>query len=172
MSIVAATVSTPAIAGGPTGVEYLINVPQHMLDRWAAEVAALAPRKVKNWKGSSYDNTGRKVAVRYSQEGVLTAHGLVHFVAKTDGKEKRVMDKEGAEVKGWVAVVSQESVARLMQHPDYIIDAVNHRIAQSFVDGTINEVRQAMAAEARTGNHCPRNHPIAVPTRAGEPVRG
>ena len=26
--------------------------------------------------------------------------------------------------------------------------------------------------ENMTGNHGPRNHPIAVPTRAGEPVRG
>ena len=28
-----------------------------------------------------------------------------------------------------------------------------------------------MQAESHTGNHRPRNHPISIPTRAGEPVR-
>ena len=35
-------------------------------------------------------------------------------------------------------------------------------------DGTFFDI----VASNHTGNHEPRNHPISVPTKAGEPVRG
>ena len=81
------------------------------------------------------------------------------------------MDKNGADVKGWAAVVSYESVARQMQRPDAITNVVDPRLTQAIVDGTTAEMHQTLLAETATGNHGPRNHPIAVPTRAGEPVR-
>ncbi len=88
------------------------------------------------------------------------------------GTPDRPGDGLGAEVKGWAPVVSYESVARQMQRPDAIIDVVDPRFTQAIVDGTADEMHRTMVAETATGNHGPRNHPIAVPTRAGEPVRG
>ena len=91
--------------GNPGSVDYHVGMPQRVIDGWTAKIATLAPRKVKNWKGTATNATGRWAIVRYSQEGIQTVHGLMHFETKTDGTEKRAMYNMGVEVKDWVTVV-------------------------------------------------------------------
>ena len=169
-----ATAATTTMVNDEEGVErrqYCIDVPQYMIDLWTTEIAKLAPRKVKNWKGKSRDTTGRLAIVRYSVDGVWTAYGVTHFVEKADEGTKREMIKHKTPVCEWVPVVSYEAVAQpTTEIPDNEpFDPID---TQAMLDGFGHEQFLEALNENHTGNHGPRNHAIGVPTRAGEPVRG
>ena len=141
---------------------------------WTREVSALPPRKAKNWKGKSWDVSGRLAIIRFVPEGFVTQENdVTHFMEKASDKFKAEIEKTVAPAPDWVPVISRDVVAQRMRSAG-TEEFVSHdaRMSQAILDGTGLEECHNRMLENMTGNHGPRNHPIAVPTRAGEPVRG
>ena len=149
-------------------------LPRSLIQSWEDEIAAMKPRKAKNWKTKVPNCSGQLDVVRYVPEGVqvdVPGGERVHFVLKTSDWDKnanrKFQSKGGTVVGDWIPIVPADSVV-----PSAEAVADNPRVAQAILDGTWQEELRNIVDENATGNHGPRNHRIGVPTRAGEPVRG
>ena len=137
---------------------------------WKAQIAALPARKRKNWKGSTTDRFGARGVVVYDPQGIeVPGYGRTHFKQRMSEQKKSMYDTE----QEWRPVMP---IGWQQQEPEEV-NIIHFRTG---TDATMDEhtpenQRDMLVTEMRanqTGNHEPRNHPIRVPTRPGEPVRG
>jgi hypothetical protein len=134
---------------------HINRVPKEGIDLWNLEVNALSTKKQKLWKGSLTDKKGTRQRVRFvgSQDDPVP-----HSYQCYNPSDR---SNNGGT---WVPIVACEDIPK---HECTVISRAGQRLdnSVSWCD-TFNEIIH----ENHTGNHY-RNRSIAVPTRAGEPVR-
>jgi hypothetical protein len=146
-----------------------------LYQEWAAEVAALPPRKQKKWSSWVMDKHGCRITVRYApQEAGLGVHTLFEERLTAQSAADR-----GLPTGTWIPVqsVSQraEKAARMKENGEELL--VADIASRSFVQPTLDNAEHvalawADAAAAHTGNHRPNVRAVRVPTAPGQPVRG
>ena len=147
------------------------SIPEIRIASWEAEISAIKPRKRKNWTGSLQDRFGVLTRVRYNEEGVPIPGStyVSHFENFLSGRRQGIRGTEDEWMPvvpaGLMAMINETTGIPLVRPPgDERLDHMSDRESL--------QQMQLMRMENHTGNHTARNHPIAVPTSAGEPVRG
>ena len=146
------------------------TIPEASYARMEAEVASLTPKQRKKWKTTICDNFGQKTSVRYNEAGIsIPGFNFVsNFENKMSGQKQGKMqtNQEWRPVKpsNLTVVADGRNVVLLRRGNDAALDGLP--------SSSQSEMLHAERVANHTGNHEPRNHSIAVPTRAGEPVRG
>ena len=145
--------------------EYRVAVSRNEIEAWKLKVEALPARKQKSWKGSLVDKWGVRSTVRF-RDGA--------FFNLVSEKKAADLRKEASE-RGMEYIVPDDLWVRILTIEDNLgkpLHAAAARLMDTVgtvdYDGTFFDIVDS----THTGNHGPRNHSIAVPTRAGEPVRG
>ena len=118
---------------------------------YLADVTSLPRKEQKKWKRHNELTDGTTVTVRFDGEfytNWLNQRVVMYPISK-------VHEMKAAILRG----KSKEHDGMMIQ-----TDATDPLELHTFMDHA--------QADSATGNHGPRNHSIAVPTRAGEPVRG
>ena len=156
-------------------VRHVATVCDAIYDRWSTEVAALPPRKRKNWSAAILDSYGTRRSVRYAPQEI--GWGLeTLFEERLTGRGAADRDlPEGS----WIPVQSvsmkAEKVARCQAvGADLLTVSVETgRLEAPILDNAAHVTRAlAERRERHTGNHRPHQRIVRVPTRPGEPVRG
>ena len=132
-------------------LQHMLAMPDDEYAAYLAEVRSLKPKKQKLWKRRNVMTDGSTKTIRYDGNG---------FYAQWLNQRVAVYSVS------MVAELEREQLSRGPLH-GFGAQGNNYRDPVSY-HADMN-VRQAAT---HTGNHQPRNHPIRVPTRAGEPVRG
>ena len=147
-----------------------ISVPKDVIARWEVEIASLPTRKRKNWKRLAKDQFGTKGVVFYDAEGVeVPGYGRVHFMQHMN-KQKQAMFNTNQKIRpvlpiGWQHTLPDTmKVVSVRNGSDAAMDSMSPDEQRAHM----RAIREANA----TGNHESRKHPVRVPTKAGEPVRG
>ena len=134
------------------------------------EIASLPTRKRKKWKGWAKDPFGAKAVVFYDAEGVeVPGYGRVHFVKRMSQQEQAMYNMEQK--------TRPELPIGWQHHLPDTMNALSVRTGTGAVMDSMSPGEQsahmgAIREANATGNHESRNHPVRVPTKAGEPVRG
>ncbi len=148
------------------------TIPEARIAAWEAEVERLKPRKQKNWSGTLQDRFGVLTRVRYNPEGVVIPGSsyVSHFENFLSGRRQGIRGTDSE----WMPVVPAGLMASIAEStPGFLL--VRPQGDERFDDMSANEsgVQYHLARmENQTWNHEPQNHPIGVPVRPGEPVRG
>ncbi len=136
------------------------------------EIASLPTRKRKNWKGWATDQFDAKGVVFYDAEGVeVPGYGRVHFVQRMN-QQKQAMYKTEQKTRPLLPIGWQQNlpdtmnVVSMRTGTDAAMDSMSP--GEQSAHMSLRAIREANA----TGNHEKRNHPVRVPTKAGEHVRG
>ena len=146
------------------------SLPDASYAKLEAEVASLTPKQRKKWKTTICDNFGQKTSVRYNEAGIsIPGFNFVsNFENKMSGQKQGKMqtNQEWRPVKpsNLTVVADGRNVVLLRRGNDAALDGLP--------SSSQSEMLHAERVANHTGNHEPRNHSIAVPTKAGEPVRG
>ena len=148
------------------------SVPPHKYAAMESEVASLTPKQRKKWKSVLQDTFGQKTAVRYNEAGV-PIHGkdfTSHFENKMSGQKQGKLQTN----QQWRPVIPIG--LPMVDSPEYRNVLILRRGSDSMLDGMTPQEQSAALHADRianyTGNHDARDHPVRVPTRPGEPVRG
>ena len=140
-------------------------LPASTIQQWEEEIAAMKPRKAKKWKTHLTNIHGQDTIVRHVPNGIQTRYyGVVYFEVKASDIDKRGAPV-GAVIPDWIPIVSDVAARAYANNKDDPFEV-------AIQDGTLEEHLEAAIRENHTGKHKSRNHPVRVPTRAGEPVRG
>ena len=148
------------------------TIPEARIAAWEAEVERLKPRKRRNWSGTLQDRFGVLTRVRYNPEGVVIPGSsyVSHFENFLSGRRQGIRGTESE----WMPVVPAGLMAAIAESTPGIL-LVRPQGDERFdhMPAAESGVQYHLARmENQTWNHEPRNHPIGVPTRPGEPVRG
>ena len=165
------------------------SVPDEAVEQWQAEIDALKAGKRLKWKGVMQNQTGARSVVRYDPAGVNFMGVKAHFVHKLSEERKGKRDTEI----DWLPVLSFSAKAAMTNAwnqkdvvtfapsgarpmiPEGIRSDCTYHTGGEAIQGdpaTVRELIQEQINTNATGKHSARNHPIHVPTAAGQPVRG
>ncbi len=126
---------------------YASMLPDHEYQGYMDHVRALKPKEQRRWKAATERSDGSLSTIRFDERGLyaMWLNQRVDVYARSDWPA--LQDRATPTT----PVVFEKRCATDEDHVAHI--------------GT-------REAETATGNHTRRNHPIVVPTRSGEPVRG
>ena len=165
------------------------SVPDEAVEQWQAEIDALKAGKRLKWKGVMQNQTGARSVVRYDPAGVNFMGVKTHFVHKLSEERKAKRSTES----DWLPVLSFSAKAAMLnaiQLKNVVMSAPGgarsvisegmrpdrtYHTGGDAIQGdpaTVRELIQEQINTNATGKHSARNHPIHVPTAAGQPVRG
>ena len=115
-----------------------------------------ACRKPAKWKSSITNDRGERLTVTHKD-----GRSVYHHI--------------GLEVE----LIRISDMEQMQQMGEYVRDGVRNvlipedrDIERITEEDTTREGMARRREQFHTGNHGPRNHPVRVPTRAGQPVRG
>ncbi len=121
-------------------------------DYYLAEVTALSKKDQNKWKRRNELTDGSIVTIRF-------AHGQFY----ANWLNQRVILYSLSEIRK----VQEEIRRGESEHDGFgLISGVSNDVLE------YHSLMDRVQAESSTGNHGPRNHPVRIPTQAGEPVRG
>ena len=163
--------SPSTVPGNAITCYYAATVPDHVLDNWLGEVAALPARKRKNWKSVAMNAYGIRCQVRYSEIAVpISPISSSHFQQRMSLLEAQ---EAGLPRGTWFPV---QSLSQRDEAHRFTEGLGGRQLCGETVLNTDDATHEARLCEHisanATGNHCPRPKRIGVPTRPGEPVRG
>ena len=118
------------------------------------EVRRLPKKEQRKWKRRNEKTDGSTSTIRFDGKGFYTQW-----------------------LNQRVPVLSQSMTAELRKEHDAERGCISKCQIEGYLshevdDTTYHAGMDRMMAETHTGNHTARNHPVAVPTKPGEPVRG
>ena len=145
------------------------SVPIDKIRQMEAEIASLPPRKRKNWKRQTKDEFQTFSLVVYDAEGVeVPGYGRVHFMQHMN-KQKQAMFNTNQKIRPVLPIGWQQNLPDTMNVVSVRTgtDAAMDSMSPGEQRAHMRAIREANA----TGNHESRNHPVRVPTKAGESVR-
>ena len=128
--------------------EHRIAMPDDEFAVYLSEVQGMRPKGQRRWKRRNEKSDGSTQTIRYDGEGFYT-----------QWLNQRVRVLSVSQITELARGLGERELMTC-QVDDYMDERVYH-----------NAMDQ-MIRETHTGNHRPRNHPVAIPTTAGEPVRG
>ena len=155
-----------------------------LLSRWRSDIEAMAPRKREKWHDSKgRDENGVRQLVRYRNGNFQirahctpASHGVhmpVSGWAPVNAIGEVLSRQQFIDTYGLEDVQRIESINRCpIDQSPYHVD--HPHIREARLRGDLMDVNNAvwpLIEQNHTGNHY-RNKTIAIPTAAGEPVRG
>ena len=162
---------------------YIMSLPALVLERWRAQLESLPPKKQESWKTSVKDKHGTLRRIRFH---------VGEFQAKCHASHAKKDHEQPMD--GWApvcAVGSMPTEAQIQASyghvftergiPEVVVESketaeLREALAECGLTGLEFELLKAeiirqMHDANHTGNHR-RNRTLAVPTAAGQPVRG
>ena len=130
---------------------HMIVMPDDEYAAYLTEVQRLSPKGQKKWKRHNVKSDGSTQTIRYDKSGTFFTRWLNERVSVKSVSMIAELECVQKSCPGLHGFVCQSN--RYKDTPSYHTDL------------------DRMQADSHTGKHRPRNHPISVPTRAGEPVR-
>ena len=153
-------------------IQWTTSLPPASYAKLELEVASLTPKQRRKWKTTIIDNFGQRTSVRYNEAGIpIPGYNFTsHFENKLNGQKQGKLQTN----QEWRAIKPMD--LPLADIPDDVQAILMRRGNDVALDGLPSSSQSMMLNAERvanyTGNHEPRNHPISVPTKAGEPVKG
>ena len=129
----------------------VIAMPDDEYAIYLADVLSLKPKKQKQWKRQNVMTDGSMKTIRYDGQGFYTQW----LNQRVDVKSVSMITKLEREIR------SRGPLHGFGGQGNNYRDPVSYHADMD-----------RMQDETHTGKHHSSNHPIRVPTRAGEPVRG
>ena len=127
---------------------HVLLMTDYEYDFYLNEVQALSKKEQKQWKRRNEKTDGSTSTIRYDGKNLYTQ---------------------------WlncrVEVKSQSMMAAIQQADVKPADVIKYQVDNFHDTDAMHSAIDQMQIDTHTGKHYPRNHPVRVPTRAGEPVR-
>ena len=129
-------------------ITHVLLMTDYEYDFYLNEVQALSKKEQKQWKRRNENTDGSTSTIRFDGKNLYTQ---------------------------WlncrVEVKSQSMMAAIQQEEVKPAEIIKHQFDNFQDTDAMHRAIDQMQIETHTGKHTPKNHPVRVPVRAGEPVR-
>jgi hypothetical protein len=152
-------------------VYHTATVPDSTLAKWNEEIERLPARKLKHWKATTIDPYGIRCQVKYSD--VRTATGVNAFSHFQKRLSTQAAVESGLPVASWVPAQSISQRAEMHRFMQQVFGECRFG-EKTLIEDESEAIQSGLAGilSRSTGNHKPHKTHIAIPTDAGQPVRG
>jgi len=138
--------------------------------RWLCEVEALPERKRRHWSATTVQSTGVRSRVVYHPTTLPS--GAVSLFATRAPQHMAAQGYRAGTLVPFVSNAMEEREAQAAhQRGEELLDLDGQPLVHITDDYALAE-HWRLELERGTPQHRPRQHPVRIPTAAGQPVRG